>query len=283
MKNLKSKVAVITGAGSGIGRSLALKLHKKGVKLALNDFNESTLNQTIKLIGSKEEVYKEVFDVSDKDRFYQFAKNCIKHHKKIDIVINNAGITNGNFSASETTIETYSKVLGVNLWGMIYGTLAFLPTLREQEESSVVNLSSIMGILGTPYQSVYSTSKFAIRGFSEAVAVEELCHKTGVTVTSVHPGGIKTNIVRNIEGSTLSEVQLKKLDTHFPTTADKAADKIIAAIQKKKTRVIIGPDAKFMYFLSRFSHKLSMKFLENWAKKLRRLNGNKNRSPNNQS
>ncbi|MDG1263967.1 MAG: SDR family NAD(P)-dependent oxidoreductase [Flavobacteriaceae bacterium] len=280
MKNLKNKVAVITGAGSGIGRSLALKLHKKGVKLALNDFNEGTLNQTIKLIGLKEEIYKEVFDVSDKDRFYQFANNCIKHYKKIDIVINNAGITNGNFSASETTIETYSKVLGVNLWGMIYGTLAFLPTLREQEESSVVNLSSIMGILGTPYQSVYSTSKFAIRGFSEAVAVEELCHKTGVTVTSVHPGGIKTNIVRNIEGSTLSEDQLKKLDAHFPTTADKAADKIIVAIQKKKTRVIIGPDAKFMYFLSRFSHKLSIKFLEKWAKKLRRANGNKNSFPN---
>ncbi|MDC1081036.1 SDR family NAD(P)-dependent oxidoreductase [Flavobacteriaceae bacterium] len=283
MKNLKNKVAVITGAGSGIGRSLALKLHKKGVKLALNDFNESTLDETIKLIGLKEEVYKEVFDVSNKDRFYQFANNCNKHFGRIDIMINNAGITNGNFSASEITLETYRKVLGVNLWGMIYGTLAFLPILREQEESSLVNLSSIMGILGTPYQSVYSTSKFAIRGFSEAIAVEELCHKTGVTVTSVHPGGIKTNIVRNIEGSTLSEDQLKKSDAHFPTTADKAVDKIIAAIQKKKTRVIIGPDAKFMYFLSRFSHKLSLKFLEKWAKKLRRMSGNKNRSPNKQS
>tara|TARA_B100000767_G_scaffold273742_1_gene304778 strand:+ start:16399 stop:17250 length:852 start_codon:yes stop_codon:yes gene_type:complete len=283
MKNLKNKVAVITGAGSGIGRSIALKLHKKGAKLALNDLNESTLNETIKLIGSKEEVYKEVFDVSHKDQFHQFANNCIKHYKKVDIVINNAGITNGNSSAAETTIETYNKVLGVNLWGMIYGTLAFLPSLREQKESSVVNVSSIMGILGTPYQSVYSTSKFAIRGFSEAVAVEELCQKTGVTVTSVHPGGIKTNIVRNIEGSTLSEVQLKKLEAHFPTTADKAADKIIAAIQKKKTRVIIGPDAIFMYFLSRLSHKLSVKFLVKWAKKMRRTNGSKNDSPKNQS
>ena len=275
MKNLENKVAVITGAGSGIGRSLALKLHKKGVKLALNDFNESTLNGTIKLIGLKEEVYKEIFDVSNKDRFYQFANNVIKHYKKVDIVINNAGITNGNSSASETTIETYRKVFGVNLWGMIYGTLSFLPILREQEESSVVNISSIMGILGTPYQSVYSTSKFAIRGFSEAVAVEELCNNTGVTITSVHPGGIKTNIVRNIEGSTLTDAQLKKMDAHFPTTADKAADKIINAIQRKKTREVIGSDAKFMYFLSRLSHKLSMKFLVKWAKKLMIINGKK--------
>jgi len=271
MKELKNKIAVITGAGSGIGRSLALKLFAKGVKLALNDLNESSLKETVKLIGSNADIYSETFDVSNKDDFYQFSKNVINHFKKVDIVINNAGITNGNSSAIDTPIDVYKKVLGVNLWGMIYGTLAFLPVLRKQEESSVVNLSSIMGILGTPYQSVYSTSKFAIRGFSEAIAAEELFNNTGVIVTSIHPGGIKTNIVRNIEGHTLSEDQLKKLDAHFPTTADQAAEKIISGIQKKKTRVVIGPDAKYMYFLSRFSHRLSMKYLINWAKKLMKI------------
>ena len=271
MKNLKNKIVVITGAGSGIGRSLAIKLQEKGVKLALNDFNENALKETIKLIGSTSEIYSEIFDVSNKVDFDQFAKNVINHFKKVDVVINNAGITNGSSSATQTTIETYEKVLGINLWGMIYGTLAFMPELRKQNESSVVNISSIWGLLGSPYQSAYSTSKFAIRGFSEALATEELCNNTGVIVTSVHPGGIKTNIVRNIEGQTLTETQLKKLDAHFPTTADQTADRIIYAIKKKKTRIVIGPDAKFMYFLSRFSQRLTMKFMINWAKKMMKI------------
>jgi len=271
MKNLKNKIVVITGAGSGIGRSLAIKLQEKGVKLALNDFNEDALKETIKLIGSTSEIYSEIFDVSNKVDFDQFAKNVINHFKKVDVVINNAGITNGNSSATQTTIETYEKVLGVNLWGMIYGSLAFVPELRKQKESSVVNISSIWGLLGSPYQSAYSVSKFGIRGFSEALAAEELCNKTGVVVLSVHPGGIKTNIVRNIEGQNLTEAQLKKLDTHFPTTADETAKKIIQAIQKKKTRLVIGPDAKFMYRLSRFSQRITMKFLVNWAKKMMKI------------
>lgn len=271
MKNLKNKIVVITGAGSGIGRSLAVKLHEKGVMLALNDFNKNSLKETIKLIGSTIEIYSEVFDVSNKEDFDQFAKNVIQHYKKVDVVINNAGITNGSISAVETTIESYEKILGVNLWGMIYGTLAFMPELRKQNESSVVNISSIWGLLGSPFQSAYSTSKFGIRGFTEALAAEELCNNTGVVVTSVHPGGIKTNIVRNIEGQNLTEGQLKKLDAHFPTTADQTADKIIYAIKKKKTRIVIGPDAKFMYLLSRFSQRLTMKFMVNWAKKMMKI------------
>ena len=102
------------------------------------------------------------------EEFYQFSKNVVSHFKKVDVVINNAGITNGSITAVDTTIESYEKVLGVNLWGMIYGTLAFMPELRKQKESSVVNISSIWGLLGSPYQSAYSTSKFGIRGFTEA-------------------------------------------------------------------------------------------------------------------
>jgi len=271
MKNLNNKVVVITGAGSGIGRSLAIKMHESGALLALNDFNDKTLEETVHIIDDVNKIYSEVFDVSKKKDFDQFAKNVINHFGKVDVIINNAGITIGSFSAVETTMENYEKVVGINMWGMIYGTLAFIPELRKQKESSVVNISSIWGLLGSPYQSAYSTSKFGIRGFSEALAAEELCNKTGVVVLSVHPGGIKTNIVRNIEGQNLTETQLKKLDTHFPTTADETANKIIQAIQKKKTRLVIGPDAKFMYRLSRFSQRITMKFLVNWAKKMMKI------------
>ena len=271
MKDLRNKVVVITGAGSGIGRSLTLKMHNKGARLALNDFNKQSLDETLSLINCEDDIYTEVFDVSKNEEFDTFSKNVINHFGKVDIVINNAGITIGSFSVLETKIEDYKKVIGVNMWGMIYGTLAFVPHLRKQKESSVVNISSIWGLLGSPYQSAYSVSKFGIRGFSEALASEELCNKTGVVVLSVHPGGIKTNIVRNIEGQNLTETQLKKLDTHFPTTADETANKIIQAIQKKKTRLVIGPDAKFMYRLSRFSQRMTMKFLVNWAKKMMKI------------
>ena len=271
MKDLKNKVVVITGAGSGIGRSLAIKMHNNGAKLALNDFNKQSLDETLSIIGNIDQIYTEVFDVSKNEEFDTFSKNVINHFGKVDIVINNAGITIGSFSVLETKIEDYEKVIGVNMWGMIYGTLAFVTHLRKQKESSIVNISSIWGLLGSPYQSAYSVSKFGIRGFSEALAAEELCNKTGIVVLSVHPGGIKTNIVRNIEGQNLTETQLKKLDTHFPTTADETANKIIQAIQKKKTRLVIGPDAKFMYRLSRFSQRITMKFLVNWAKKMMKI------------
>ncbi len=271
MKDLNNKVVVITGAGSGIGRSIAIKMHEKGALLALNDFDNKALLETINIIDDVNKIYSEVFDVSERKDFDQFAKNVVNHFGKVDVMINNAGITIGSLSAIETTIEDYEKVIGINLWGMIYGTLAFIPELRKQKESSIVNISSIWGLLGSPYQSAYSVSKFGIRGFNEALAAEELCNNTGVIVTSIHPGGIKTNIVRNIDGQNLSEEQLKKLDAHFPTTANKTADKIINAINKKKTRVIIGPDAKFMYRLTRFSQRLTMKFMVNWAKKMMKI------------
>ena len=143
MKDLENKVVVITGAGSGIGRSLALKMYKKGAKLALNDFNKQSLDETLSLINSEDDIYSEVFDVSKNEEFDTFSKNVINHFSKVDIVINNAGITIGSFSVIETKIEDYKKVIGVNMWGMIYGTLAFVTHLRKQKESSIVNISSI--------------------------------------------------------------------------------------------------------------------------------------------
>ena len=171
------------------------------------------------------------------------------------MVINNAGVAISNLTASETTIADYEWIIGINLWGMMYGALAFLPHLRKQKESAVVNLSSVFGIHGFPTQAGYCITKFGIRGFTETLALEERMLKTGVTVTSVHPGGIKTNIARNARYAEKDEQALKQFETSFITTPEKAARTIIRGIQRKKMRVLVGRDAKALYLLNRLSPK----------------------------
>lgn len=255
MENFKDKVVVITGVGSGIGRALALEFHKLGAKLAINDFNESSLRETVEMVGGAA-VFFQSFDVSNKTAFYQFAENTIAHYGQVDIVINNAGVAISKLSAAETSIEDYEWIFGINLWGMMYGSLAFLPHLRKQKEASIVNLSSIFGIHGVPYQAAYCTTKFGIRGFNEALALEERMNKTSVTVTSVHPGGIKTNIARNSRYAGSDENLIQKFEKSFITSPEKAAKEIINAIKRKKQRVLVGPDAKILYFLNRLSPRL---------------------------
>jgi NAD(P)-dependent dehydrogenase (short-subunit alcohol dehydrogenase family) len=255
MKNFENKVVVITGVGSGIGRALAIEFHKLGAKLAINDFNETALLETVEMVGGAAVFYK-AFDVSDKSAFYQFAENVIAHYGQVDVVINNAGVAISKLTAAETSIEDYEWIFGINLWGMMYGSLAFLPHLRKQKEASLVNLSSIFGIHGVPYQAAYCTTKFAIRGFNESMALEERFNKTGVTVTSVHPGGIKTNIARNSRYAGTDASTIEKFEKSFITSPEKAAKEIINGIKRKKMRVLVGPDAKFLYFLNRLSPRL---------------------------
>jgi NAD(P)-dependent dehydrogenase (short-subunit alcohol dehydrogenase family) len=256
MKNFENKVVVITGVGSGIGRALALEFHKLGAKLALNDFNESSLLETVEMVGGRAAVFYQSFDVSNKVAFYQFADKVIAHYGQVDIVINNAGVAISKLTAAEATIEDYEWIFGINLWGMMYGSLAFLPHLRKQKESSLVNLSSVFGIHGVPYQAAYCTTKFGIRGFSESMALEERINQTGVTVTSVHPGGIKTNIARNSRYASKDKTMIEKFEKSFITSPEKAAKEIINAIKCKKQCVLVGPDAKLLYFLNRLSPRL---------------------------
>ncbi|WP_295672975.1 SDR family oxidoreductase [uncultured Mucilaginibacter sp.] len=266
MKNFENKVVVITGAGSGIGRALALAFQKAGAKLALNDNNEIALLETVTLAGGPENVFYQAFDVADKTAFYEFAANVIAHYGRADVVINNAGVAIFKLTASEVSIADYEWIMGINLWGMMYGSLAFLPHLRKQKESAIVNISSIFGILGFPNQAAYCTTKFAIRGFTESLAIEERMLKTGVTVTSVHPGGIKTNIARHARYAGNDENAIKQVEGLFITTPEKAAEAIIAGIKRKKMRLIIGPDAKVLYFLTRLSPKFVTWYLLRFAK-----------------
>jgi len=256
VKSFENKVVVITGVGSGIGRALAIEFYKLGSKLAINDCNEVALLETVALVGGQKTVYYQAFDVANKVAFYNFSDNVVAHYGQVDVVINNAGVAISKLTAHEVSIEDYEWIFGINLWGMMYGSLAFLPFLRKQTESSIVNISSFYGLHGVPYQAAYCTTKFGIRGFTESLAMEESYLKTGVVVTSVYPGGIKTNIAQNSRYAGNHKRTIKKFEKSFITSPKKAASIIIDGIRKKKMRVFAGPDAKFIYFLNRLSPRI---------------------------
>lgn len=247
MRKLEGKVAVVTGAGSGIGKELAVQLAKKGATLAITDYDAETLAETLKEVHKVQPNSKSyVFDVSDKEAFQQFAQQALTDFPTIDIVINNAGVALGKYTVEQLSYEDFEWIVGINLWGMIYGTKEFLSHLKTRPSACVVNISSLFGLIGVKYQAAYCTTKFAIRGFTESLRQE--LTETNVKVLSIHPGGIKTNIARNARFHDPKAVE--KLASSFEeaakTTASSAAKQIIDAIRQQEERVLIGMDAKVM-------------------------------------
>ncbi len=241
---LKDKVAVVTGAGSGIGRALAQLLAKKGCRLALADINEASLKETA--AGLSAEVFAQVLDVARRDAVYAFAERVTQHYGTAHVVINNAGVAVSQ-TVNDLSWEDFEWLMGINFWGVTYGTKAFLPTLLAQNEGAIVNVSSVFGIIGVPTQSAYNAAKFAVRGFTEALRQE--LKDTRVRAISVHPGGIKTNIARASRfyqdplGNSDRESMAARFDRLARTTPEKAADAIVRGIEKGSPRVLIGADA----------------------------------------
>lgn len=253
MKDLRNKVAVITGAGSGIGRQLAHQLAKAGAELCLADVNEIKLQTTVGELHGQTKITSHVVDVAKRDQIYAMAAAAIKAHGQVDIVINNAGVVVLS-PLDEVSQEDFEWVMDVNFWGVVHGTLAFMQHLKSRPEASVVNISSVNGFIPFPNNGPYNCSKYAVYGFNETLH-QELA-ETNVIVTSVHPGGIKTDIVRNARGNSApgggDKTQIvSRFDTVARTSAEDAAKAIVGAIKGKKKKLLIGADAYAMDFAKR--------------------------------
>lgn len=253
MKDFKNKVVVVTGAGSGIGRALAIQFAKSGAKLALNDFKANTLNETCALAKIEgAEVFETSFDVSSKEAVAKFADEVVKHFGRVDIAVNNAGIGLGDYLVHEVDLNLFERVMSINFYGVLYGSHYFIPHLLKQPEASLVNISSIFGLTGINRSSAYCSSKFAVYGLNQCLWNEYA--DTHMTVHSVHPGGINTNITQNsLDYNSVADTKLHDAfqKEFLKLTPDYAASVIIEGIKNKKKKILIGKEANLLDFAVR--------------------------------
>ena len=258
MKQLADRVAAVTGAASGIGRMLAVRLAEERCRLALSDIDEKGLMETKEMIGDRVSVSTHVVNVADRDAVIAFAKEAAAHHGGVDIIINNAGVALGDFLES-VSMEDFKWLMDINFWGVVHGTMAFLPYLKKRKEGHIVNISSINGIIPNPNNGPYCAAKFAVKGYTETLYQELM--GTSIGVSCVHPGGIKTNISRNARVNRTfynmtkeNAVELYEKEL-FRTTARQAADIIVDGIKKNQRRIMVGTDAKVIDLLTRLFPK----------------------------
>jgi NADP-dependent 3-hydroxy acid dehydrogenase YdfG len=266
MKTLTDRVAAVTGAASGIGRALAVNLADNGCHLAISDVNEQGLRETANLVAHKKaKVTTHIVDVADREQVYRYAEDVVNQHGRVNIIINNAGVAVGD-SIECVSYEDFEWVVGINFWGVVYGTKAFLPHLKKEPEGHIVNISSINGIIPNPYNAPYCATKFAVKGFSETLSQE--MKGTSVGVTCVHPGGIGTDIIRNAR--IRRHINPNKTHDDLVTIFDKrgvrntpdfAARTIISGIEKNKQRVLIGGDAKILDGMTRLFPTGAIRYL----------------------
>lgn len=244
--NLEGGVAVITGAGSGIGRALANRLASEKMSLALADCDAAGLEETrFQLATCGQTVSTHLVDVSDLKRVEQFSADVIASHGRVTLLINNAGVAMHG-TVEELSIDEIAWLMGINYWGVVYGVKTFLPLLRRQPRAHIVNVSSIYGMISPSGQSAYCSSKFAVRGFTEAL-LHELEGST-IGVSCVHPGGIRTAVARRARIAAKSDpahaaLTIQRFDRLALTPPEAAADIIVDGVRRGKSRVLVGKDA----------------------------------------
>jgi NADP-dependent 3-hydroxy acid dehydrogenase YdfG len=257
MKTLENKVVVITGAGSGIGRALALRAARQGALLAISDWDEDRLAESVELLKAAgvRELRSDKVDVSDRAAFGAWASAVAEQFGRVNMVVNNAGVTvTGDFE--EMSYDDFDWIVGVNLMGVVNGTKEFLPHLIASGDGHVINISSLFGLISMPGQTAYNATKYAVRGFTEALREEMLINGHQVGVTCVHPGGIKTGIARH--GRKTPSQDAEAIDSFFEKklarmTPDKAAQIILKGALSGKARVLVGADAHAMHQFAKFT------------------------------
>lgn len=254
MKTLRDKVVVLTGAGSGIGRALAVAAAARGAILALSDRDEAAVAETARLAGAARALVRRV-DVRSDDEVRAFAAAVAAELGGAHVVVNNAGVSLSDTVGSMQRAD-FEWLFDINFWGVVRGTEAFLPQLLGRDDAHLVNISSVFGLIAVPSQSAYNASKFAVRGYTESLR-QELAG-TPVRVTCVHPGGVRTNIVRfgrhyhNASGDAVAvEEVARQFDKVARTSPEAAARTIWAGVLANRPRVLIGRDAQLLDLVQR--------------------------------
>lgn len=254
MHDFSGKVAAITGAGSGMGRALAIALAKQGCHVAISDVDTNNILETESLIKADVKVTCHTVDVANKLQVKNYANAVEQQHGKVNMIFNNAGVSVTD-TVEHMSLEDFEWLMDINFWGVVYGTRAFLPLLKQQPEAHIINTSSIFGVIALPSQSAYNASKFAVRGFTYALR-QELAD-TQIGVSCVQPGGVKTSIVKNSRfvptdnASPTKEEFVTKFESLAGLTSEQAAEQILNGVRKNKAQILVGKDAKIIALLER--------------------------------
>ena len=283
----EGRVAAVTGAASGIGRALAVELAGRGLHVAVSDIDEQGLAETVaRCEGSGVKVTSQRVDVADRAAVGAWADRAVAEHGAVHLVVNNAGVALGAPIESMRQ-EDVEWLMGVNFWGVVHGTQAFLPHLTAAGEGHVVNVSSVFGLVSVPTQSAYNASKFAVRGFTDALRMELEIAGSPVSCTTVHPGGVKTAIARNARldpgvtewaGDAVDDVG-SRFERIARTTPERAAVQILAAVERNRRRLLVGPDARAIDVVARLPAGLYQRALVLGARWQRRRAGAPRRAP----